>query len=219
MKKIALCLIFIFTLTCIYTSAFAATQILLTKVEIGDTGVISVEGKIKEPSNFQRYTAVVLKYKESGEYTIADAVYIGQKEKEDVILADGFFSFDFKGNTDNGEKYLVRIGGSNISAIKDSDHLGGEFEGDDDNDDKISEILGDVNGDFKIDTNDASVLLRFVLNKNGVLDEEIKGKEKFLERSNVTGDEELTAVQVGYILKRALEGEGFLFPIQNQNQK
>ncbi len=216
MKKIALCLIFIFTLTCIYTSAFAATQILLTKVEIGDTGVISVEGKIKEPSNFQRYTAVVLKYKESGEYTIADAVYIGQKEKEDVVLADGVFSFDFKGNTENGEKYLVRIGGSNISEIKDSDHLGGEFDGDDDNndDDKVSEILGDVNGDFKIDTNDASILLRFVLNKNGVLDEEIKGKEKFLERCDVTGDGELTAAQVGFILRRALEGEGFLFPVQ-----
>lgn len=200
MKKVICGLIFIVALSFCCVSAFAVTSISLDSAKIND-GMVTVNGRITEPSNYQRYTAVVLKYKESGEYTLSDAVYIGQKEKEEVSLNNGVFSFKFKGNFGNGEKYVVRIGGSNVPEPSKTDLKEGTGE---ENPTPGAFVLGDVNGDGVVLVDDASILLQFVLDEEKV-SPEIKNSENFFERSNVTGGEELTAETVSNILQKALK--------------
>lgn len=203
MKKIVCGLIFMLALSFGCAGVFGATSISLESAKV-DQNVITVSGKITEPSNYQRYTVVVLKYKETGEYTLSDAVYIGQKEKDDVSLNGGNFAFNFNGNVESGEKYLVRIGGSNVSEPSGANLTEGTGG------DSGTFILGDVNGDGLILVNDASILMQFILDKDSV-SAYITTSDKFFERSNVTGGEELTAETVSNILQKALNPE-FKFP-------
>ena len=211
MKKLAFCLAIVLSICCIFSSIYADTAVTLTSTTVSN-GVVTIKGTITEPSTYQRYTATVLKYKETNDgYTVADAIYIGQKESTDVTLNNGKFTFTFNGNLSENEKYLVRIGGTNVESPVSADVVFGEAPVDPDSTpDPSKPLLGDVDGNGTINVEDASILMQFVLDKNGV-PRELTESEEFFVRSNVTGDKELTAVQVGYILQKALD-KGFLFP-------
>ncbi len=201
MRKIAFLLTVILSFACTVSNVFADTEIILTGSQVSD-GVVTVTGRIKEPSEYQRYTVSVVKYKETDGYVyeISDAVYIDTYEKSEVALNDGIFTFSFESNLDENEKYLIRVGGSD--AVMREKELGVMDTNPDPSENDF--ILGDVDGDGEIEVKDAALLLQFVLDKNSV-PKEITESKNFFERCNVTGGNELTAAQVGCILQKALE--------------
>jgi len=220
MKKIAFFLAMLLSFVCGVSPVFAKTEIILIGSAVDDGGLVTVTGRIKEPSGYQRYTASVVKYKETDGYVykLSDAVHIGTYESAEVALNNGIFTFSFKGNLEDNEKYLIRIGGSD--AVMKEKELGvmGEDPGPGvENPPTADYVLGDVNGDGKVKAEDASLLLQFVLDKDSV-PKEITESDNFFERCNVTGGEELTASQVAYILQKALN-ENFKFPAANSAVK
>ena len=213
MKRLAFFLALILSFSCIFSNVFAETQMTLTSTTMTEDGVITIKGKITEPSAYQKYTAVVVKYKEENIYTVSDAIYIGQKESADVTVNNGNFTFTFKGNIEDDEKYIVRIGGTNIAEPSSSEVIRGEAP-----DDPVTptptpstEVYGDVNNDKVVDFEDASILMQFVLDKNGVTNVTID--DDFFKRANVTGKKEITAEQVANIVQKALDSS-FIFPVQ-----
>ncbi len=213
MRKIAFFLAALLSFICSASSVFAGTEIILIGSTVDEGGTITVTGRIKEPSGYQRYTASVIKYNETQGYSyqLSDSIYIGTYEASEVTLNDGLFTFSFKGNLVENEKYLIRIGGSN--AVMSEKELG--VMGTDPGPGKDPSgdfILGDVDGNGEIEVSDAVFLLEFVLDRESV-PKEITESENFFERCDVTGDGELTSVQAGCILEKALN-ETFNFAVK-----
>ena len=213
MRKTAFFLAALLSFICSASSVFAGTEIILIGSAADDGGTITVTGRIKEPSGYQRYTASVIKYNETEGYSyqLSDAVYIGTYEAPEVTLNDGLFTFSFKGNLVENEKYLIRIGGSN--AVMSEKELG--VMGTDPGPGKDPSgdfILGDVDGNGEIEVSDAVLLLEFVLDRESV-SKEITESGNFFDRCDVTGGGELTSVQAGCILEKALN-EDFNFAVK-----
>ncbi len=76
------------------------------------------------------------------------------------------------------------------------------------------DFYGDVNGTGKVDFDDASLVLQYILN-NDALD---NINDEWLKKANVTGNEEVSALDAAYILKRALDGK-FKFPMENKTEQ
>ncbi len=74
----------------------------------------------------------------------------------------------------------------------------------------FSEILGDVNCDGKVNVNDASILLQYILNPNS-----ISITDCGLTNAKVFGNEIVTSNDVSAILQKALN-DNFEFPLSNQ---
>lgn len=72
---------------------------------------------------------------------------------------------------------------------------------------KISEILGDINCDEKVDINDASLLLQYILDQNSVAINQYG-----LMNAKVLGNENITANDVSAIVQKALD-TNFEFPV------
>lgn len=216
MKKIAFFLAMIISFRCGYSWVFAAqTKIYLKEAGVLDDGTVTVTGFITNPSAYQRYTAAVLKYNETEgyEYTVSDAIYIGTKETEDVSLneSEKKFTFSFKANFDEGEKYIIRIGGSNAEAQE--GEFGKVYPNPDFSEiDTQGFILGDADGNKTIEAADAALLMAYVLDKEGTI-VKIEDAETFFGRCNVTGGKDLTAVQAALILEKA-RNKNFRFPIE-----
>lgn len=209
MKKIAFLLALIISFGCVFSNVFAGTDIYLKESKVDENGLVTITGFITNPSTYQRYTAVVIKYKEQDGYiyTVSDAVYIGTKEASEVTLNDNKFTFSFNGNLEDGEKYLVRIGGSNTTAKE--GNFGETYPDpilEPDDPKPTGDILGDVDGNGVVEAKDAKFLMNFVLDKNSVI-EQIDDYDKFMERANVTGNKEVTALDVSAILQKALNSD------------
>lgn len=76
------------------------------------------------------------------------------------------------------------------------------------------DILGDIDCNGKVEVNDASLLLEYVLD-NMTNSNEIG--EDGLKNANVSGNEDITAVDCALILQKALN-DGFQFPVKAKEQ-
>lgn len=208
MRKAICILMVVLISSLIPMNVSAQTSAELNSVVMSEDGTVKVTGVINEPAENQRYTIMVTKNKGDSSYTLEDIVYIDQKNTEEVTVNNGVFSFSFKSNIQNGEEYLLKIGGTDIDTPT-SKNFVSSSEGSD----KI--IYGDVDNDGVITANDSAVLLQYVLNKNSV-DSTIIESEGFQERSDVTGSGELTAEQAAYILQKVLNNS-FKFPVEENN--
>ena len=208
MRKAVFILMTVLISSLLQMNVYAQTSAELNSVVMSDDGTVRVTGVINEPAENQRYTIMVTKNNGDGSYNLEDTVYIDQKNTEEVAVNNGVFSFSFKSNIQNGEEYLLKIGGTDIDTPTSKN-----FASSSDGGKKIR--YGDVDNDGVITANDSAVLLQYVLNKNSV-DSAILESEGFQERSDVTGSGELTAEQAAYILQKVLNSS-FKFPIEKSN--
>ena len=142
-----------------------------------------------------------------GSYNEDNIYYINQKI---YTNPDGEFSFKLgvKGTLEADKTYIVRIGGTGISEPI-SIIVGTDGDG------KVEFILGDVNSDGKIDVNDASIGLKYLLDPLSV-DDKIVSAERFDEKIKVMGKEIFTAEDVACILQKALNENGYTFPAEKK---
>ncbi len=83
-------------------------------------------------------------------------------------------------------------------------------------------VSGDVNNNGIVDINDCSLILEYVLNNNFLTDNEnIVDKEHFLKAAKVSSNDseiEISALDAALVLKKALSGGVFLFPIESTTE-
>jgi len=72
-------------------------------------------------------------------------------------------------------------------------------------------LIGDVDGNGRLEINDASLMLQYVLDKRNILS--IKRRENFIEDMDVDGNGQITATDCACILKKVLDNT-FAFPIE-----
>lgn len=194
------------SLNCFVCSAFAGTTLVISSAQPdSDKSFVLVNGSISGVNDGQQITSMVTEVKD-GTYDEENICYINQTVYTD---SDGAFSFQLgvKGTLDANKAYIVRIGGDGVdepvSLIVGTDAGG-----------KVDFVIGDANNDGVITSADSSLVLQYVLDPESV-DEKYTSVEKFKEKINVTGKDEITAEQASYILARALDSS-FEFPVSKK---
>ena len=184
-----------------------APSIVLNSAKTDDArSFVNIMGNMSDVAEEQQLTYLLTEVKD-GSYNEDNIYYINQKI---YTNPDGEFSFKLgvKGTLEADKTYIVRIGGTGISEPI-SIIVGTDGDG------KVEFILGDVNSDGKIDVNDASIGLKYLLDPLSV-DDKIVSAERFDEKIKVMGKEIFTAEDVACILQKALNENGYTFPAEKK---
>jgi len=173
---------------------------------------VTVTGKLGNGSGSQSITIMSTGIK-NGNYDTEKIVYIDQRDNF-TVGEDGSFTLEFALSDEATEKvndkYLVRMGGSNIlnpACIGIVFTEGGETE----------IIYGDVNADGKLNVNDASLLLKYILDPASVTITD-KGFENAQIRIEPIEKNEFTAADSAMIMQKVLDDSNFRFPVEKKSQ-
>jgi hypothetical protein len=186
----------LFILGIVPVYAETTTEIKLSSATIEDK-TITVYGVLTNPVDGGELTMIAGELKNK---TINDVFYFNQSKP--TIAADGSFrvSFDINKLLSSNGVYIVRFGGTNISQysqiiITTEDGMG-------------TALLGDVDLDGVITSNDAAVTLQYVLYSESYL------TDNQISAMYVTDDDTVTANNAANILAKALD-DMYIFPIIN----
>jgi len=202
---------------CVY-AADSATVTVTKAAYDKTTQQVTVEATITGASETSQSITIMSSGVTAEDQNVADTSetsinFIDQQDNVSITGGKFTTSFSLKAGSDTtgSTRYLVRIGGTGIDtpglmAIVFNE--GGDGPGPSP---KI--IYGDVNGDKSIDYNDASLLLKYVLNPLSVEIGEENGKLHLKEAKVKNADDDPTSEDVAMILKKAKDST-FEFPVE-----
>lgn len=188
----------------VYADEVSQTSVdISTAVYDTTTKKVNVAGSIKNRVDSQSITVMSTGVK-NNTFDLGQIVYIDQND--DVALGEnGSFtlSFSLSDSAVTGVRYFVRIGGTGIDNPA---YMAFNFTAEGD----VTVVYGDVNNDGVLDINDASVLMKYVLDPTSV-DITAKGFENAqIQKQKV---DEFTSADVAMILQKALDST-YKFPVE-----
>lgn len=206
MKRLVSALLAGVMLTVGSASVYAADE---TTVSISAASYNSSTKKVEVTGNVQNMNAsqiltVMSTGVAEGDVDVNQIIYIDQNE-EVSFSEDGSFSlkFSLSDKAQEGMRYFVKIGGSNISNPA---CMAFEFK----SNGGVTIIYGDVTNDGKVDVNDAAVLLNYVLDPSSV---EITSEGFANAQIKTQKIEAFTAEHAAMILQKALNST-YKFPVE-----
>jgi hypothetical protein len=176
--------------------AATTTEIKLSSATVEDK-TITVYGVLTNPINGGELTMLASDVKNND---INDIFYFNQSKP--TIAADGSFKVSFSINKllSSDGTYIVRFGGTNIGKYAQLIITSDDGTG--------TALLGDVDLDGVITSNDAAITLQYVLYSESFL------SDKQVSAMYVTDDDNVTANNAANILAKVLN-DMYIFPIIN----
>ena len=168
------------------------------------TGKVTVTGTVTNSSDSQIMTIMSTGIKENT-FDTEQIVFIDQKDNVE-LTEKGEFSFDFalSDTAQLGTRYFVRIGGSNVSSPAYMAFNFSQSSG------ELVIVYGDVTADGVVTVDDASVLLKYVLDPSSVNITDAGFKNAQVRKQEVKS---FTAEDAAMILQKAINTE-FKFPAE-----